>query len=198
MGGRKIRAICMIAAGFGVLAATSAMATSYLYGATESFDGASVTLFITTDTNSGVLAPSDITSWDVSITDGSGSVDLTKLNSSLEYFGGGMSATSSALVFDFSATSFLYFQIGTPGDSQPYWCVTGVPACTPGPAESISVSTQSGDLPFESVNGLSGDLSIADFISASAPEPKSWALLLAGLAGLGALARARRRLPVTP
>lgn len=181
------------------LCVTSAMATTDIeYGSTEAFDGATVDLFITTDGTLGALKSSDILNWNISITDGSGSVDLTPLNSKLLLTGTALTATSSALDFNFAASAAqLLFASPTASSANPFWCAQSVSQdCFVSDTSfgRIGVSTQAGGTPFEFVQinpAEDPNIPIADFF-ANVPEPATWGLMLAGFASLGAALRGRR------
>lgn len=70
----------------GLLGSATASA-SIIYKNSLAFDGATVDLSVLTDGTIGSLATWNITSWNIDITDGAGSVDLTPLNSRVAVFG---------------------------------------------------------------------------------------------------------------
>lgn len=69
----------------GLLGIASASA-SIIYKNSLAFDGATVDLSVLTDGTMGPLATRNITSWNIDITDGAGSVDLTPSNSRVSAF----------------------------------------------------------------------------------------------------------------
>jgi hypothetical protein len=170
--------------------ATGAGATTYT-GA-RSFDGAKVSLVISTKNNViGVLGNGDIASWDITVVDSGGSFELTELNSQIAVFGTDLTATPSALSFDFSGTdSGVLWEAATLGDGGPFYCVSSIGPCSGdvGPAAEAA-SSQYGEVPM-AVALRSGDQVIA---TAPVPEPSAWTLLLTGFGGLGAAMRSRRR-----
>jgi hypothetical protein len=168
------------------LLAAPAMA-NVTYDAFESFDGATVALSITTDGATGVLSTSDITNWNIDITDTSGNFDLNPGNSQVEDLGLDLSATSTHLIFDFSSTGFLLFESTVLHDSGPFWCATGGAAdCWNQVTEGIGVSTEFGDTAIE--NEVRTDRNI---IATAVPEPATWALMLGGFAMIGGMLRRR-------
>jgi hypothetical protein len=169
--------------GFGL----SANASTITYTSMESFDGATVDLSITTDGVIGVVGTSDITNWNISITDPSGSVDMTPLlNGQVDISGSAFTATPTALSFNFDTGlgGFVLFELGTIGDSGQFWCATNG-GCYPGETPpAIGVSTLNGEGVIEQM-GLAGETVIATAGSSTIPEPSTWAMMLLGFVGLG-------------
>jgi PEP-CTERM motif len=165
----------------------AAHATTYLGSA--SFDGATVSLSVTTDDVTGALSSADLTSWNINISDPAGTVDLSPANSQV-LVTGGLSATPSALSFNFSGSGFALFEQTTIGDSGPFYCVTNG-GCYGESTPSVGVSTQFGESPIEQM-ALSGDVVLA---TSAVPEPSTWAMMLIGFAGLGVAAYRRKSKP---
>jgi hypothetical protein len=164
----------------------SANASTITYTSMESFDGATVDLSITTDGVIGPVSTSDITNWNISITDPSASVDMTPLNSQVEVEGSAFTATPTALSFNFNTAlgGFVLFELGTLADDGPFWCATNI-VCSAGMTPpAIGVSTTNGEAVIEQM-GLAGETVIATAGSSSIPEPSTWAMMLLGFACLG-------------
>ena len=108
------------------LATGPSRATTYL--GSESFDGATVQLSITTDGVVGPVASSNILSWDITITDPSGQFELTPANSDANVIniltGTDLTASATELTYNFSFDGGL-FLIESPhiGANGPFWCL---------------------------------------------------------------------------
>jgi probable HAF family extracellular repeat protein len=104
------------------VAEISAPMTTYV--GTRSFDGATVQLSITTDGVDGAVAGSNIISWNIVVTDATGSIDMTPANSQIYISGNDLTATPSALSFNFSGgAGGLAFQLGSIGNGEAFYSV---------------------------------------------------------------------------
>jgi len=173
------------------LAPLSAGATTYV--GDRVIGDATVDLSITTDGTLGALSQSDILDWNIQITDGAGSADMTTANSQVLDTGNDLSATATALDFNFSGSSILLFEETAIGDGGPFYCASNGSDCfgETGPAEGVS--SQFGEVPLEQV-AQAGVVTLATTGNGGVPEPAAWALMLVGFGGLGAMLRARRNL----
>jgi len=153
------------------------------YTGFESFDGATVSLSITTDGVIGVVATSDITSWNINITDPAGSFNLTPLNSQeIVSPSGDLTASATALTFNFSGPfgTQLVFENPTIGANGPFYCATSSADCFPGQLTNgaIGVSTQSPESPVEQIALSNTSFVIGTAVGVSGP------VFGAGLPGL--------------
>jgi PEP-CTERM motif len=152
---------------------------------------------ITTDGTIGVLQSNNVLSYNLQINDNlrpDFDVDLTPTNSGIvEDLGNGLSASATGLSFDFSddgavfaiqGTSFGFFS------GFQYFCFQA----TSGPcAAGETIVPDFFSVDGVSVTGLSGPLPLS-----GVPEPTTWAMLLLGFGGLGAVMRSRRRMATVP
>lgn len=166
--------------------AVAAHATTYL--GVRSVGGATVDLSVTTDGALGALAQSDVTSWDITIIDAAGSAELTPLDSQF-LLTGGLSATSTALSFDFGSGGIALWEETTIGDNGPFYCDDAGGSCDPAFTIGEQASSQYGESPLGSVP-QSGVQVLA---TAGVPDPATWSLMLAGFAVVGGAFRSARR-----
>jgi hypothetical protein len=139
-----------------------------------------ITGFIETNGDIGVLSTGDITDWSLTLFDGAASVTIQP--GAVGVSGSSLTATSTGLFFDFSGLSGAFF--GFPTD--PYLCfedATG--ACSFHPS-TISMNIPGGIGPFWV--SYSGNVEIASAV----PIPAALPLFVTGLAGMGLLGRRRK------
>jgi hypothetical protein len=175
------RALLVLSALFLIASAAKAQTT---YNIDFTVGSGSVSGFIETNGATGVLSFGDIENWNLLLNDGTGTFDLLGpasigANSALDLQGSSFTATSTALLFDFSNSdgSFVLFQNPTIGSGQNFLCFEGsVGDCSGNPNSlNLIVSTQ--------VQLLSetGTQVVATAGSSVTPEPPSFVLMLGGI-----------------
>jgi hypothetical protein len=164
-----------------VCLATPSNAASITYNMDLALGPGTITGFITTNGDIGVLSTGDVIDWNLTLSDGA--VSLTIQPGTVAVSGLSLTATSSGLFFDFSGVSGAFF--GFPTD--PYLCfedATG--ACSLHPS-TISMNLPGGIGPF--LVSYSGNVEIASAV----PIPAALPLFASGLVGLGLLGWRRKR-----
>jgi len=197
------------------LAASTAHATEYL--GQGSYNGASYTMYITTNGATGVLVRSDITAWDLTLSDSNNTVELNQSSSSLYFYhnyftavddadlfssdNGYLTATPDALSFNFdgafSDASGIFFQ----GNSFPpgsdlldtgTLCIQGRGCFDETSGSGFGVAGDGYDYTYIPVTG---NIVIAEkYVPPGTPEPATWAMMMLGVFGMGAMLRRRRAL----
>ncbi len=150
---------------------------------------------ITTDGTIGVLQTSNILGWNLQLNDNirpEYSVTLTPDNSGIWFnTGNGLSASATGLSFDFSSPGAVFIIQGTTygfSSGYQYFCLQATSGpCIQGETIVPFYYAVDGVL----ATGLSGAVPLN-----GVPEPTTWAMLLLGLCGIGAVVRRRR--PMTP
>ena len=152
---------------------------------------------ITTDGTIGVLQSNNILSYNLQLNDNlrpDFDVDLTPANSGIvEDVGNGLTASATALAFNFSDDGAVFAIQGTTDgffSGFQYLCFQATfGPCAAGETIVPDYYAVDGVL----ATGLSGTLPLN-----GVPEPTTWAMLLLGFGGLGAVMRSRRRLASVP
>jgi hypothetical protein len=199
----KIRSWALAVVAAAGLAASGASATVYTVGDTVGAGG--VTGTITTTGALGVLGSSAITDWNLTLSDGSSTFNLTGplsgANSGLlNNSGTALTATASGLFFNFASTagSFLLFE-GAPVAGVDFWCVNDAASpcgSTLGASSSNEVVRVSGAAirqSFVGVTQIASQSSPPPPPGGGIPEPATWMMMILGFGGLGGLVRRRRR-----
>ena len=150
---------------------------------------------LTTDGTVGALAAGNIVGWNLALIDrldATNNITLTRANSQLVEDGGGaLSATASALFFDFSGRGEFLIQV-SPYSGFQYFCFSTGGACLAG--ETIAPNYVSGDgvvLTGAATPVGNQGLDQNPPTVAAVPEPSSWVLLAMGGAALAVVRRGR-------
>jgi len=177
---------------------TGSAAAQIVYPVNLSADGGSVVGSITTDGTLGPLSTFDIVSFDLTLTDLSGSAQLAAgLDNDTVFIGGGLSATPTALTFDFgnSGAFVNFFSAGSAGmpGCTPIWTLRaeGGATCN-GITGTVDAIALSADLTLAAIMMQQpGDqLTVAE-LPVSAPEPASLGMLIVGLVSMIGLRKLR-------
>lgn len=166
-----------------------AHADSFTYNVTQNFAAFDVSGSITTDTNSGILTSSDITGYNLTLFDGSQTLNLTPANSQEmvgDLGGGSVTATPTGLFFNFDNTigDILIFQGPVLGSGTDYLCFQGVAgSCDDFTGSHESIAIGIGGDP-QKIQTMSGNVEFASTASTATPEPESLVLIGTGMLGL--------------
>jgi hypothetical protein len=165
----------------------------------------SVTGTITTDGATGLLSASDITAWNLLLT-GKGGATFTLVNGPSGVLVGNISqpfnptagnndltADTQHIYFNYSGTDggYLGFQTNPFYGGNNYWCNASQGQGFDCAVGKSVVPVLYSD-PSSQYQPASGEQIIAS-VASSAPEPASWAMMLAGFGALGAALRRARR-----
>jgi len=178
-----------IAAFATVAMASAAQAT--VYNVNFSVGGGGVTGTITTNGALGVLSTGNITSWALTLNDGSSTLAINPGNSGDVVLGSAFTATAGGLFFNFGLAngSAVDFQAPSVGSGVDYWCfnTTGIACSGSGPNPGMVLKLTGNELS----QGFGGLEQIAS--AGGVPEPATWALMLGGF-GLAGVALRRKAL----
>ena len=172
----------------------SAAAANIPYPVNLIADGGSVMGTITTDGTLGPLSTFDIVSFDLTLTDLSGSAQLaTGLDNDTVFIGGGLSATPTALTFDFNNSgSFLnFFSPNSADGCSPIWTLRsgGGTTCNgiTGTVDAIGFS----DGFVETTPGSDNPIIAGQEAPPTVPEPAGLAMIVVGLVSMIGLRKLR-------
>jgi hypothetical protein len=170
------------------------------YNVNRDVGSSSVIGTITTDGTIGVLDDNNITSFSLTLMDLAYTVLITESTGGTHFVSSGnalpgatvgspLTATATQLLFDFSSTGFVHFQLAPVDTGTPFWCLAGASSTshcvnTTG-AESIKVSKT--PTVFYTSSNTGREVVVGNVV----PEPSIIALFSLGLLGLG-FARRRR------
>lgn len=147
--------------------------------------GSSATYSITTDSTIGTLTDSNITAWNVFITDGVTTDSYSNLFGHLFIGGTSLSATATDLLFNYSLSGVNYVTFYNPSYSNYMDFQTNdgfSDRSTIRLGGGTSFAAQAGQQVIASVDQIS-----------AVPEPGIWAMMLLGFGGIGASLRRRAR-----
>jgi hypothetical protein len=171
---------------------TVSQATATVYNVNIVSGSQSAIGTVTTDSVIGDVQKSDITAWNIQITNSFGTSTLGLDPTSRVGVFGGLTATSSGLFFDFSSGGVFIFQTGLDG---PYLCVGGLNAGC-GSLSSIAIGTIDNAQRHRTFIPESSVFQFA--IAAPVPELSTWAMMILGFAGLGFMTYRRRKAAAVP
>jgi hypothetical protein len=169
----------------------AARATSITYNVDIAYSNVSAVGTITTDGTIGNISASNISGFNIVISEGSSSEDVTYA-SNLKYIVGGTTASASGLFFDFSSPDYLLIQ--GPSPDLGYLCLQGPAGGCDGNGDTNTVGNISIQEPLTNIAGVAQNMSgVQEFATtgAATPEPSSLALLGTGILGFAGLMRKR-------
>ena len=147
---------------------------------------------ISTDGSLGILQQSDITSWTVTVTDGTNAQTFS--NGGIGFINHPLTSDGTNLYFDYDAFDTGLFFYNTMGVGNSQLCFQSYTYCAGGSAGlNIFLSPIGGQFEVETGNQV-----IASDLPSAVPEPSTWALMLLGFGAIGAAMRRKRnseRLP---
>ena len=187
-----IKSLTMAAA----LSFAGTASAAIVYNVNQTVQTGGVTGTITTDGTIGSIGSGNITAWNLILSGGAATFNLTNGNSGVFVtVPSHVTATAQNLFFDYDTPNngYLLFQVSF-GDATRYWCNAagvGTSTCFQG----ATVTPQSIGDPSLQVEARSGVQIIAT--AGGVPEPAAWALMLAGFGLTGAAMRRRAKVRVT-
>jgi hypothetical protein len=162
---------------FALALASAAPAAATVYDVNDVAGLTTITGTITTDGTLGVLGPSNVLAWNLTMTYGAQTAVLTG-PPVITILGNDLSATASQLLFAFGDPGPGYVEI-TDSPVSIVWAATRLNG------DSISTYGLAPDYPAD----LNGDFSFQGgstrAIASVVPEPSTWVMMLAGFAGVG-------------
>jgi PEP-CTERM motif len=178
------------------MASVGSAEAAIVYNINEQVGTGSIGGTITTDGTTGTLQVTNITSWNLLVSDGINSFDLNPGNSGDQVIGSILTANTTQLLFNFGAGAgtfflpqYLFFQSPL-GANAPYACFTDSSTGACFHSSSIQLDPLAGtNSPTNPAVQLSGEQVIG---VTAVPEPATWTMLILGMGGLGAAMRRRR------
>lgn len=177
-----------------VLTATRFAAADIIYYLTDTVGTGTVLGTITTDGSMGALTTSDIVAWNVTITNGSSSANLTNSPGfNMGVVGTALTADAAGMYFNFGAAGLNYFVLDKSPIGQGVLCliVGNPPGCGFAPDSTYSLQPD-----FPSAGNVTWEVGIGNVQIASTsavPVPPALALFASGLAVIGLAARRRKK-----
>jgi hypothetical protein len=187
-----------------ILGAAMCSAGPITYNVNQTVGAGGVTGTIQTDGSTGSLAAGDVLTWDLLINNGSGTFDLTNLNSSVTSNGADLSATATQLSFNFAASDSGYLLFEAPDPFQ-YFCLETDQICSFNFSGSgVDLALSASDPSTEQFKSVTGPQVVASVSSSplgtsgpplgtddpptdpiGTPEPSTFSFLGLGIAALG-------------
>lgn len=168
-----------------LLISSQAEAAQTFTGALTS-GGSNATYSITTDSTIGTLSDSNITAWNIFLSDGVTTDSFSSIGGHLFIGGTSLSATATELLFNYSLAGVNYLTFYNPGYSS-YLDFQTNDGFSDRFTIKLGVSST-----FSAQNGLQ-TIAAVDQIGA-VPEPGTWAMMLLGFIGVGASLRRRTKI----
>jgi hypothetical protein len=193
------KSLCTLAlVSVAILAPVTLMASNISYTVDEMVSVGRVTGFILTDGNTGTLTSADIVDWELLLDDGLGTATLygplSGNNGAVDVSGTGLIATSTLLQFNFNGDGS-YVVFNSAGYCAPVWTLSTSSSdrfCNgaSGNEQGVSAVRLYMNGVYQAESGLVTIGTAESQQTAATPEPSSFLLLGAGLAGFaGALRR---------
>ena len=192
----KLRFGLLVFSAASVLGAASAGATTYTADYSE--NGATAVVSITTDGALGILAQSDISNFNIDVTDANGSADINPTNASVGFFGpnnspggdnGDLTATPTSLLYNFREDGAnIDFQGGS-GYLTVFCFQSNGCGNFNGPEVDFATNFEGQQTEIAE----SGETIVATAGVSAAPEPSTWLLMFAGIGGIGLMLRRAKK-----
>lgn len=148
-----------------------------------------VTGDIVTDGTLGTLTTANFTAWNLLVQGNGASITVTNGSSNVIGTGDAVTATATAISFNYNDPTYSFLGFQNYGSSEGYWCnATTYGSCLQG-ASAIPDFYYTGTAQYEA---RSGTQVIAATAVAGVPEPANWALMIAGIGVAGFVMRQRR------